>query len=406
MTMRKVCKLYFKETLKRMFHVDHLIIVLFTFAQLLIIGLFVFNISFLNPIATALKNFSITDTFFEIQHSEQDSISDDLITLVDIKELYSREDIGLLIEQIGEENPLVIGIDIIFEGIKDDSLGNSILIESVEKVKDISVFANKLTDYSSEKRAFQTEVKSFFADSIKVSEGFTNLTDNMQGATIRECVTVSSLNEEKCLSFPAKIAMSIDSTLEVEHDKPNLINYKNTKFNIVKYNEIKYKRDLIDGHVVLLGTIGEEADMHNSPIGKISGIEIQAYTLLMMLEHQKTHKVPGLVNLLFAFILCYIFELILHKTFKSICSYQKNPFMVFLKKSNLVTFILLSTMLVSLCWFFYYTFIKFDVVFDGTLILASIALVCESRDIYQALIISLKTKYKWRFLYNSIMIND
>jgi hypothetical protein len=62
-----------------MFHVDHLIIVLFTFAQLLIIGLFVFNISFLNPIATALKNFSITDTFFEIQHSEQDSISDDLI---------------------------------------------------------------------------------------------------------------------------------------------------------------------------------------------------------------------------------------------------------------------------------------------------------------------------------------
>ncbi len=404
--MRKVCKIYFKEILKRMFHIDHLLIVLLTFAQLLIIGLFVFNISFLNPIATALNNFSITDTFFEIQHSGQDVKSNDLITLVDMKELSGREDIGFLIDQIGQEEPLALGIDIIFEGVKDDSIGNSVLIESVERVKHFSVFAKKLTDFNSEKETFNSVVESFFSDSISVTDGYTNLTDNMQGATIRECLAVSSFRGKKCLSFPAMIAKTIDSTLVMDYDKPYLINYKNTKFNVVKCDEIQKKRDLIEGHVVLLGTIGEEADMHNSPLGKISGLEIQAYTLLMMLEHQHTYRIPLWLNLIFAFILCYIFELILHKVFILICDHQRNPFMLFLKKSNVMTFILLSSMLIFLCWFLYYSFVKFDIVFDGTLILASIALVCESRDIYQALISSLKTKYKWNFLNNSIMIDD
>lgn len=392
--------------LKRFFHIDHLVVTLLTFVQILLIGIFVYNINFLNPIAEALKNFSITDIFFEIQHSGQDETSDDLITLVDMKDLRDRGSIGFLLDEINQEKPLAIGIDIIFEGVKDDSIGNSILIQSVKKIKDYSVFANKLIDYTSERKTFTSEVKSFFSDSVDVSYGFTNLTDNMQGARIREYITANSLRGEKCLSFPAMIAMTIDSTFEVKDDKPYLIKYQNTKFNIVKYNEIQEKSELMNGHVVLVGTIGEEADMHNTPIGKISGLEIQAYSLLMLLEYQKTHKVPGWLNCFFAFFLCYLFELLLHKTFVYISCHQKSPFMIFIKKSNVVSVILLLAMLISVCWLLYFSFVKFDIVFDGTLILASIALVCESRDLYQALIVSLKSKYKWKYLTESIMIND
>lgn len=132
--------------LKRFFHIDHLAVTLLTFVQILLIGIFVYNINFLNPIAEALNNFSITDIFFEIQHSGQDETSDDLITLVDMKDLRDRGSIGILLDEINQEKPLAIGIDIIFEGVKDDSLGNSILTQSAKKIKDYSVFANKLID--------------------------------------------------------------------------------------------------------------------------------------------------------------------------------------------------------------------------------------------------------------------
>ena len=143
-----------KKFFRYFFHRDHVIITLFGFILLAILNVMVINIDFLNPISRALENFSITDMFFEVEHADEPEECP-IITIVDMTELYDRGDIAELIREVDECNPVCIGVDLIFEGVRDNILGNELLEQTLSDLKSPAVFANKLTDYNSSNNSFQ-----------------------------------------------------------------------------------------------------------------------------------------------------------------------------------------------------------------------------------------------------------
>lgn len=390
------------KKIRYLLHIDHLIITISAFLLLWLLGVITFSLDILNPVADALDNFSITDVFFDIEHSGSEPEQSDLITLVDMTELHKRGDIASLIEDINLNDPILVGVDLIFEGVKDDYLGNELLEGSVQAISDRAIFSKKLINYSSESNTFTGSVRSFFIDSLMIEEAYTNLNDDMAGNCIRDFSIKLSNNGAEVLSFPAKIAAVFDESVKTLDEKEMLINYRNVVFPVVKWDQIAEKSNLIEGHIVLIGTMTEEQDMHMTPLGKMPGLELQAYSLLTLLEHKNIKKVPGWLKWLFAFLVCYLLEVSVDALNRVMEKRATSVPMLFFKEANLLSVILLFVFIVITCGLFFFLFTKHGVLMEGGVILALLALVYESRDLYEAFIHALNEKYNWGFVKNSL----
>lgn len=388
--------------LKYLFHIDHFLVTTLALVLLWLLSIITFNLSILDPVADALDEFSITDVFFEIENNKEENIeTSDLITIVDMTDLHNRGDIASLMQEIGLNNPLCVGIDLIFEGEKDDSIGNKELVEAVNNLGETAIYSKKLTDYSGETDKFANRVSSFFTKDIEVQEAYTNLVNDMSSTRVREFTVTQQEGETESISFPAAIASRFDTTLVSNHKDSYLINYRNVKFPVVKFDEIQEKADLIDGHIVLIGTMTEEQDMHMTPLGKMPGIEVQAYSLLTLLEHKDLQELPLWLSILITFVLCYLLEITIDAVPRCVEKSTKIP-IVFLRESGLITALLILLWVIVVTWLMFYSFTRWNVIIDGGVLLASMALVCEGRELIEATIKTLSTKYNWKYLQNSI----
>ena len=395
-----------KRLFKYLFHRDHLIVVISGFLLLGLLRVITLNIDFLNPIANALDDFSVSDIFFEIQQDASSATTNDLVTLVDMTELTDRGDIAYLLEEIFIYEPLIIGVDLLFEGKKDDSIANEMLKETVELLGDKAIYSTKLVDYNSNSQAFGRCVQPFFVDEIRITEGYTNLNDNMERQCIRDFSIKQKLNDNNLFSFPAQIAAYFNNSLEQLDDQDLLINFKNEKFPVVKYDEVQENKDLIEGHIVLIGALTEEQDMHNSPIGKMSGLELQAYSLLTLLEQKNIQKIPTWVEWLLVFLVCYLLEIAIDIVWQWVKKKDKSAFMVFLKESNLVSVVMLFIGLLIVCWLTYVLFVKCSLLVPGGLIMGMMALTCEGRDVLIAIVKGLMAKNKDNRIISTSLLKE
>ena len=378
------------KKIKFLIHLDHLLITLLACLIMLVLGAFTFKTSLMSPVAKALKNLSVTDIFFNIENSTMPADTCDIITIVDMTELTQRGDIGKLLSEIGDMNPLCIGVDLIFQGEKEDVEGNIILEEAISSICDKAVFSEKLTSYDNKGNEFTSTVKSYFCEVIPTENAYTNITDNMEKSTIRELTISERMNGEIIKSFAAKIAEKVGADIN-NSNKNIIINYKPTKFNVISYKEIAAKRELIDGHIVLVGTMTEETDMHLSPLGKTAGIEIQAYSLLTILEHSDIYYLPTWVNIVIGILLCLTFEILL--ALGVVWTASRKPMLkTFLAESKWMNRIVSMSFLglVSIASFF--VFEKYSIYIDMVVVLAMLAFVVEARILYSAVIRALRAK--------------
>ena len=378
------------KKIKFLIHLDHLLITLLACLIMLVLGAFTFKTSLMSPVAKAFKNLSVTDIFFNIENSTMPADTCDIITIVDMTELTQRGDIGKLLSEIGDMNPLCIGVDLIFQGEKEDVEGNIILEEAISSICDKAVFSEKLTSYDNKGNEFTSTVKSYFCEVIPTENAYTNITDNMEKSTIRELTISERMNGEIIKSFAAKIAEKVGADIN-NSNKNIIINYKPTKFNVISYKEIAAKRELIDGHIVLVGTMTEETDMHLSPLGKTAGIEIQAYSLLTILEHSDIYYLPTWVNIVIGILLCLTFEILL--ALGVVWTASRKPMLkTFLAESKWMNRIVSMSFLglVSIASFF--VFEKYSIYIDMVVVLAMLAFVVEARLLYSAVIRSLRAK--------------
>lgn len=370
------------------------------FIIMAIFALFTFNTSFMSPLAKALKNLSMTDAFFKIQNSTSVPDTCQLITIVDMTELTSRGDIGQLLSDINDMHPACIGVDLIFEGEKDDIEGNVILEEAVAGMMDYTFFSCKLTNYDQQTKSFTNSVNSYFKSLFSIKEGYANIADDMEQSTIRTCVTSLELKNKKIESFPAAIAHFMGTAYPGE-EETIIINYKPIVFPTISYKDIHKNKELIEGHIVLVGTMTEEQDMHLSPLGKMPGLEIQAYSTLTLLEHKEIKHLSRATNVIIAFVICYLFELILGLL--AIAITKSSPaHKIFMSESKIPIRIvsLLWITLVTFASFFIFT--NYSIYIDTVIIITLLALIVEGRRLYGAIIKAWSVNHKSKFTNHSL----
>ena len=395
-----------KKILRYLFHRDHFIVLLSGIILLVLLRVITVNITFLNPIANAIDDFSVTDIFFEIQHDESKAKINDMITLVDMTELNDRGDIAILLQEINSCDPLVIGVDIIFEGKKDNMLANEMLLEAVNTLGDKAVYSQKLVDYNSDNEAFARSVHSFFTDEAPIIEAYVNLNDDMEGKRIRDFSIKQRLVDNTVLSFPATIAARFNNSVQQLGCDNLLINFKNETFPVVKHDEIMEKAELIKGHIILVGTMLEEQDMHNTPLGKMPGLELQAYSTLTLLEQKVIRKTPRWIDWMIALLVCYLMEITLDLVWQFVKKRVYSGICVFIKESNIVSIILLFIWMAVVCWTMFIVFVKCSIIINGGLILAMMALTCEGRDILIAIVKGLRAKFKDNKLISDALLRE
>lgn len=380
------------------FNIEHLIIVFFALGLLGAICLITVNISFLNPISESVENFSITDVFYEIENSQTDKDECQIISIVDITDKYARGDIAEVLANIAMCEPKALGVDIIFEGIKDDNVGNDILKDVVEMLPANTVFATKLIDYNSDSNEFTSSVRSFFAEDMCIKEGFTNLNDNMSGSKIRDMSTQKIKRGEVYDSFSVRLSelcgISVPNKGIVSN---NRINYKNVDFPIIPADSIYENIEYIKDKIVLFGTIREEADMHSTPIGKMPGVKIHAYSLLTLLENQKMVEVNNTLLFVITILICWILEVCICGIY--IILRKKNSVLaMFLADSDIVRDVIIVMGLFILYLSLFILFASKNIIIEGTLIFGCMAMLSFAIETYGVIVNILYNKYQWEWL--------
>lgn len=367
--------------IKFIFHRNHLFVTLLTGLIAMLLTVITFKTPALSPVAKSLKNISITDLFFSLENKYIKADTCQSIVIVDMTELHSRADIGNLLTEINDAQPKAIGVDLIFEGEKDDLEGNVILEQAVEEVSPKAVFTNKLTNYDEKHKRFGALVASYFRDVIPISEGYANVTDNMENSTIRDLTITQMSTLGKQSSFAAQVAKKVG--IKADGKKNLVINYSPVVFRVIPFDKVYANRSLLKSKIVLVGTMTEEQDMHLTPLGKMPGVEIQAYSLLTLLEHKDIVYVSTVASIAIGFILCYIYELL----FSLVAIFVKTrgeKTRIFLTESRIMLNLLSFIYIPGISLLSYFLFAKWNIYVDMVIVLVMVAFVGFSRRLYYA----------------------
>lgn len=281
-------------------------IVLFAFSAVLVLMTIAFNLSFMNPVAQTMKDFSLSDIYYYVlrDHGRVDSCR--MITIVDMTALQSRGDIADGIEAIESMNPKAVGVDIVFEGTKPDTLGDMRLMEVATKYQNL-VFSYRLSDYANDSVGYTREEHSFFADVIPVKEGFTNFQRSLYGGVKRKVSLKGLCKGEERHSLVYEVAqLYSDGAITLSKADVLNVNFKPTGFRQIPYDSVVYHRDWIEGQIVLYGATHELYDTHYTPLGEMAGVELQAYAAQTLLAHTDVKHPAGWVTAILSFILVFI----------------------------------------------------------------------------------------------------
>lgn len=257
----------------------YLIVSLIAFLVVGFYGLVTFNLSFMGPVANALKNFSMTDVYYQIQQSMGVADTCRFITLVDMTELYAREDLAAGLQDIMDYEPKAVGIDMVFEGLKPDTASDMWLKDIATNYPQIT-WAFKLLDWEPTDQEWKDAVHSFFAEEVEPKEGFVNMPRDLYEGVKRTTPVGWLLNGEMKTSWVNSVADTYagQQIMPITVKEIN-INFHHTEFPKLYPHEVIDHPELIKDHIVLYGPLKEETDMHYCPLGKVAGTELLAYAV-------------------------------------------------------------------------------------------------------------------------------
>ena len=179
-------------------------------------------------------------------------------------------------------------------------------------------------------------------------------------------------------------------------EEPNVrpIIYSDTDFTVVQSDSVSNNAALLKNKIVMLGTLNEEADMHITPIGKMAGMKIQAYSVLSYLQHRKIVEMSTLTSIILTFLLCYFSAIIGDKIIKKFK-------VMFLYWLELYYFLIASLMV----WIGFICFVRYNYNINLLYPLIGIALVEQARKHYIWIIKMITIHTKWKWVRHSIYYN-
>ena len=350
-------------------------------------------VSIFDPMKAAFDDFHLTDIFFEIQQNADSNYDNDIV-IVDMTDLRTRDEIAQAITDIKSCKPKILGIDLIFERPNFYDMDDVALVSALTTGDCQQVLSCKLRDYSVSEDSFKDCLYSFFREAGDFEWGYTNYYQTRMGGLTRETSQSQLLNDSAVYSFSYLLACQYtDRPLVEKAVNKRQIMYSNVKFHVIGSNEIAQNADKLRGKLVLLGAAKEETDMHFTPIGKMPGIEVIAYSITSYLRHGEIVRMDKTTSLLLAFVFCYI------AAWMGYIMEKKSP-IFFAILAKLFNFFLMAV-LIGVA---FYAFFDHDYFIELLYPLVGLTLVEDVRELYAGIIKWMAKTFHWECLSNSLYV--
>lgn len=289
----------------------HCSVVLFAFVAMGLIAMLALNLTFLNPLAQTMKDFSLTDVYYYVLQDHGQADTSRVVTIVDMTDLPDRAAIADVFEEIESMNPKVVGVDIVFEGLKSDTLADMHLMALAEKATNaVFSYYNTSDVYGMGEDEESTDVHSFFADEVPVTEGYTNIQRSLYGGVKRKVsLRDKSFGDNRTSLIYEVVQKYTDGALSSHEGDVIGVNFRPTVFRKISPDSIAYHRDWIENQIVFYGATRERTDMAYTPLGKMAGVELLAYGTQTLLEESEVRQFSSWATALISFFIVLITHL-------------------------------------------------------------------------------------------------
>lgn len=371
----------------------HVMATVFAFSIVAIYALLAYNLKIFNPLVMILKEYSITDFYYQVIGTKADRDTSRIVSIVDMTELRDRRDIAYALNEVLEQHPKVVGVDIMFDGLKPENPEGDSLIAAVAASNPSMVFALQYFDDSFDGQQFNKVKRSFFADSIpNLKEGLVNMqVDKIDGKRRKISLGKTVMGELR----PSMIKQLADEYAEQEimplKDKTININWSSVDFRVIPYDSIADNGEYLTDKVVLFGAMGDEIDTHYTPQGKMPGIKLLAYGVESMVKQTTITVTPWWVNAILSFI-AVLLTRILFEAGDKYAKSRKNLFARIGLKAALAMGILKFLWIAILMYVGFIIFAKFNISINIALALAAIPFIGPAEDLYKVIINSFSKK--------------
>lgn len=375
--------------------VRNIIITILAFVLVFSFALIAYQLPFLGPIAEAIKEFEMTDVYCQIlQDTNDEEDVSDVVTIVDMSDLFSRRDIATALEKIEEQSPRVLCVDVVFEGLKEDSIGDEMITKVATNHQNV-MFSYKLHDYENDSLGHTTTVHSFFAEEGLVIEGFTNMPRNLYGGIKRIFPMGEKVDGKLVSSFVAVAAEMYANEGKMADcqpsDKKVKINFIPKHYRVVEPDSIDRHPEWLKDKLVLFGAMRDENDMHYTPLGKMAGTELLGYAIETLLEKGEIKEVKGWVMAVISFLLVLLTQVVF-SVYTHYAKKRKNRIMRFLMSATFMRSYLMFIWIAFWMWVAFILFYLYDIALDMGWALSAIAFLLLAQSIYDEFMDAIKTK--------------
>jgi CHASE2 domain-containing sensor protein len=215
-----------------------------------------------------------------------------------------------------------------------------------------------------------------------------------EGGIIREYTLSQKFNDKTMYSLAYQTACIYTGETPHEQDvNERLIVYGDTDFPVINFKDVKKYANLLKDKIVLLGTFSNEEDAHFTPLGKMPGMKIQAYSMLSYIQNRNIQDMPIWFSLLIAFVLCYISSWVNYwvpRLWPKVDSYIISAY-----------YFLIAALLV---WVTFLSFMHLQYNINLLYPLAGIALIESARSLYEDSVRLIYNKWHWRIFKHSIYL--
>ena len=353
------------------------------------------RIGIFDPVKAAFDDFHITDVYYGMIHSARPDNDKDIV-IVDMAKLSTRDEIATAITDIKSCKPKVLCIDIIFERASFDSVNDTSLLRALRQGGCEQVLSCKLRDYDATDSLFRDCLYSFFKDSagINVKWGYCNYGQIRMGGCTRNTTLFQKYDNSVVYSLPYTAACLYQGKKpEMREMNDCKIMYDDIAFDCIDtitYENIVKHWEKIEGKLVILGALDKEADVHFTPLGKMAGPMVLAYSAHTYLKGDT--KEMGLVGRwIIAFVVCWLAACAGYRT-------EKRHPIVFSIVAKIINFVICAI----LVWVIFLAYARWGYYVNLLIPLAGLALAEDIREMYSAIVKWLQNKTHWKLFNKSL----
>lgn len=335
---------------KRLLKWDYIIVIsIIASMMVILVEGFSLNINALNPVKKAFHEFHMTDVFYSMLNDKSAKEMSKDIVLVDIHDITKRGDLAKVIAEVNNYKPKVVMIDILFN-LERNTIEDKELVTTICSLP-TNVIASRLDKYNVEYQCFSELQHSFFYKDDIIAEGYCNTTNPELGIT-RNFTFTQKFNDTHVYSLPYITACMYK---DIQPKKDCILNERAIEFDpinflTIKPNEMKRFKQIINNKIVIIGAMNELADEHYTPIGRLSGMEILAYSVNTILKKQNIKEMSKI-----GIAVLSIFILWIYLAFSSYI-FDKWPDDTLLLQPTLFFFVVLIVFLLSFYLFAFHNY--------------------------------------------------